>query len=98
LISNLTSTVIWLSTTADRGDIVRMTTERGSSSSAEPWTVRFRGLRALEVLRVSDLTPRMRRITLGGPEAVGIPTGLGPNLKLVIPPPGIARPAWPLHG
>ena len=27
--------------------------------------------RRLEVLRVVDLTPRMRRITLGGPELAG---------------------------
>lgn len=64
----------------------------------EPWKNRFRGLRVLQVLRVTGVTPLMRRITLGGPEAAGIPTGLGPNVKLVIPPVGVATPGWPQAG
>jgi len=71
---------------------------------APPWAARFRGIRQLEVRRVADVTPQMRRITLGGAEFDGIPEGV--NVKLLLPPrPGVAlelplrtaegRPLWP---
>jgi len=42
--------------------------------------------RKLEVLRVVDLTPRMRRITLGGPELAGfISLGTDDHVKLLYP-------------
>ncbi|WP_247268045.1 MULTISPECIES: siderophore-interacting protein [Pseudomonas] len=42
--------------------------------------------RKLEVLRVIDLTPRMRRITLGGPELAGfISLGTDDHVKLLFP-------------
>ena len=42
--------------------------------------------RKLEVLRVVDLTPRMRRITLGGPELTGfISLGSDDHVKLFFP-------------
>ncbi|SEN14806.1 NADPH-dependent ferric siderophore reductase, contains FAD-binding and SIP domains [Pseudomonas sp. ok272] len=42
--------------------------------------------RRLEVLRVTDLTPRMRRITLGGPELAGfISLGTDDHVKLFFP-------------
>ena len=42
--------------------------------------------RRLEVLRVTDLTPRMRRITLGGPELAGfISLGSDDHIKLLFP-------------
>jgi len=42
--------------------------------------------RKLEVLRVVDLTPRMRRITLGGPELAGfISQGSDDHVKLFFP-------------
>ncbi|SCZ21032.1 MULTISPECIES: siderophore-interacting protein [Pseudomonas] len=42
--------------------------------------------RRLEVLRVVDLTPRMRRITLGGPELTGfISLGTDDHVKLLFP-------------
>ena len=42
--------------------------------------------RKLEVLRVVDLTPRMRRITLGGPELAGfISLGCDDHIKLFFP-------------
>jgi NADPH-dependent ferric siderophore reductase len=42
--------------------------------------------RRLEVLRVVDLTPRMRRITLGGPELAGfISLGTDDHVKLMFP-------------
>ena len=42
--------------------------------------------RRLEVLRVVDLTPRMRRITLGGPELVGfVSLGTDDHVKLLFP-------------
>ena len=42
--------------------------------------------RKLEVLRVVDLTPRMRRITVGGPELAGfISLGSDDHVKLFFP-------------
>jgi NADPH-dependent ferric siderophore reductase len=42
--------------------------------------------RKLEVLRVVDLTPRMRRITLGGPELAGfVSLGTDDHVKLLFP-------------
>jgi len=42
--------------------------------------------RRLEVLRVVDLTPRMRRITLGGPELAGfVSPGTDDHVKLLFP-------------
>ena len=42
--------------------------------------------RRLEVVRVVDLTPRMRRITLGGPELAGfISLGSDDHIKLLFP-------------
>ena len=42
--------------------------------------------RHLEVLRITDLTPRMRRITLGGPELAGfISLGTDDHVKLLFP-------------
>jgi len=42
--------------------------------------------RHLEVLRVVDLTPRMRRITLGGPELAGfVSLGTDDHVKLLFP-------------
>lgn len=57
---------------------------------------RYRHMRVLEVLRVERVTAGMRRIVLGGPEIAGF--GTGPNIKLVIPPEGIAEPEWPMEG
>ncbi|WP_127090557.1 siderophore-interacting protein [Aquabacter cavernae] len=57
---------------------------------------RYHGLRVLQVLRTHALTPRMRRLVLGGPEIEGIKDG--PNLKLLIPPEGLPAPKWPLQG
>ncbi len=56
----------------------------------------YRGMRVLEVLRVEQVSARMRRIVLGGPEMNGI--GTGPNIKLLIPPEGVSQPQWPLEG
>ena len=42
--------------------------------------------RRLQVLRVVDITPRMRRITLGGPELAGfISLGSDDHIKLLLP-------------
>lgn len=48
------------------------------------------------MLRVEEITPRLRRLVLGGPELAGF--GTGPNIKLLFPPPGLAVPEWPLEG
>jgi NADPH-dependent ferric siderophore reductase len=57
---------------------------------------RYRQIRVLEVLRVAHVSANMRRITLGGAEIEGF--GSGPNIKLLIPAPGIDRPHWPMAG
>lgn len=59
-----------------------------------PWATRYRGIRVLDVLRAEQVTPRLRRLVLGGPEIEGF--GAGPNIKLLIPPEGLERPEWPL--
>jgi len=42
--------------------------------------------RRLEVLRVKDITPRMRRITLGGPQLAGfVSLGADDHIKLLFP-------------
>ena len=42
--------------------------------------------RRLEVLRVVDITPRMRRITLGGPQLAGfVSLGSDDHIKLLFP-------------
>ncbi|ABD07401.1 Siderophore-interacting protein [Rhodopseudomonas palustris HaA2] len=56
---------------------------------------RFRDVRVLEVIRTELLTPRMRRVTLGGEELAGYSDG--PNIKLLVPPPGV-EPEWPMAG
>ncbi|TDR87068.1 siderophore-interacting protein [Enterovirga rhinocerotis] len=63
------------------------------SDDGKPWTRRFRQIRVVEMLRATNVTPRMRRVTLGGAEAADLP--LGPTLKLLIPPPGLGRLEWP---
>lgn len=66
------------------------------SEPIKPWEARFRGFRVLDVLRVADVTPRMRRVTLGGPELEAF--GDGPNVKILVPPAGVAEPQWPMRG
>lgn len=56
---------------------------------------RYNNIRVLRVLRAETLTPRMRRFVLGGEEIEGF--GEGPNIKLLIPPPGLAEPEWPMQ-
>jgi len=55
---------------------------------------RYNNIRVLRVRRTEALTPRMRRIVLGGEEIEGF--GEGPNIKLLIPPQGLAEPEWPM--
>ncbi|WP_188610244.1 siderophore-interacting protein [Chelatococcus reniformis] len=64
--------------------------------SDQPWTRRFRGHRVLQVVGACNVTPLMRRVTLGGPEVVGIPDGS--IIKLIIPPAGVRDDCWPLRG
>lgn len=63
---------------------------------AEARAARFRGIRVLEVVRVEQVAPRLRRIVLGGAEIEGF--GNGPNIKLLIPPEDRGPPQWPLAG
>lgn len=53
-------------------------------------------LRRLEVVRVTDITPHMRRITLGGEAMVGFPEECnGFNIKMFFPRPGQNEPMLP---
>lgn len=52
--------------------------------------------RVLQVVRTRDLTPHMRRVTLGGDELAGADDGQhGPNVKLFLPRPGQVQPILP---
>ncbi|GEM44678.1 siderophore-interacting protein [Deinococcus cellulosilyticus] len=51
-------------------------------------------MRVAEVRRVVHLTPKMRRITLGGPELENFHSGT--HLKVLIPPAGVT-PQWPMQ-
>lgn len=54
--------------------------------------------RLLQVRRVEDLAPRMRRVVLGGDLAGFTSPGADDHVKLLIPPPGHERPALPEFG
>lgn len=55
--------------------------------------------RLVEVLRVRDVTPQMRRITLGGEEMRDYPSvRQGAHVKLFFPRPGQEAPALPTFG
>lgn len=57
------------------------------------------GPRLLEVLRVTDVTPHMRRITLGGAAIEGFPSGRnGSHIKVLLPRAGQSQPAMPTMG
>ncbi|WP_336811821.1 siderophore-interacting protein [Bosea sp. MMO-172] len=54
--------------------------------------------RRLQVLRAWCLTPHMRRVVLSGPELAGFAfyrQGLGPYVKLLVPPANFKDPGWP---
>jgi NADPH-dependent ferric siderophore reductase len=54
-------------------------------------------LRVMRVRRVADVTPHMRRITLAGAHLDRF-DGSNLHVKLLIPPSGLATPAWPVMG
>lgn len=56
-------------------------------------------IRSLEVIRTTQITPKMKRITLGGPELAGF-TSLAPedHVKLFFPAPGQSEPILPTVG
>lgn len=55
--------------------------------------------RLLQVVRVEQLTPHMRRVTLGGDEMAGFPSGReGSHVKVLLPRPGQPRPVLPTPG
>jgi NADPH-dependent ferric siderophore reductase len=67
-----------------------MTTADRARPSARPRA------RTLQVLRTTELSPSMRRITLGGAELSGFPDGhAGPNVKVFVPRPDQQRPVLP---
>jgi NADPH-dependent ferric siderophore reductase len=58
-----------------------------------------RGPRLLHVVGITDITPRMRRITLGGEELAGFPSGRqGSHVKVFVPRPGQIKPELPTLG
>ncbi len=57
---------------------------------------RYNGIRVLRVLRSEMLTPKMKRVIVGGDEIEGF--GKGPNIKLLFPPKHLAEPEWPVTG
>lgn len=66
---------------------------------ATPATRRRPQPRLLQVLRIQDVTPLMRRITLGGDEIVGFPSGReGSHIKIFVPRPGQSKPMMPTLG
>lgn len=71
-------------------------TGQTSSAMLPPRAQRYRGIRVLQVLRKTMVTPRMCRITLGGEEIDGF--GEGPNVKVLIPPEHLKAPEWPTVG
>ena len=53
----------------------------------------------LQVVRTADLTPRLRRVTLGGPALASFPAGCaGAHLKLLLPRVGQRQPLMPVFG
>lgn len=55
--------------------------------------------RMLQVVRVTDITPHMRRITLGGAEIEGFPEDRsGSHVKVLLPREGQSRPVLPTLG
>ena len=57
------------------------------------------GPRLLQVVRVVDITPHMRRITLGGEEIEGFPSDRsGSHVKVLLPRPGQSKPVLPTMG
>lgn len=64
----------------------------GLEPGLPPW------FREMTVEAVSEVTPRMRRITLSGPDLDYFAKGPGLHGKLMIPPAGIDRPEWPVLG
>ncbi|GAA2820939.1 siderophore-interacting protein [Saccharopolyspora taberi] len=53
--------------------------------------------RTLEVLRTAELSPSMRRITVGGEELAGFrDQHTGPNIKVFVPRPEQSRPVLPV--
>lgn len=68
----------------------------GETTEAAPWTRRFRNIRRLQVLRAAQITPGMRRVTLGGEELAGIADGC--NIKLLFPRDADTPLCLPLKG
>lgn len=75
-------------------------TETGAPSVRLPKRQRHKvALRKLDVLRVTDLSPSMRRVTLGGPELEGfVSLGFDDHVKMFFAAPGEAKPILPVVG
>ena len=75
-------------------------TETGVPDGRLPKRQRHKvALRRLDVLRVTDLSPSMRRVTLGGPELEGfISLGFDDHVKMFFAAPGETSPVLPVVG
>lgn len=58
----------------------------------------FADFREMRVLRVTDLSPHMRRITLTGSDLARFATDEALHVRLFFPPPGVNPPRWPQRG
>jgi NADPH-dependent ferric siderophore reductase len=75
-------------------------TETGVPDGRLPKRQRHKvALRRLDVLRVTDLSPSMRRVTLGGPELEGFTSlGFDDHVKMFFAAPGETSPVLPVVG
>lgn len=71
----------------------------GINSESAPARPRSSPPRLVQVVRITEITPRMRRITLGGAEMTGFPADRqGSHVKVLIPRVGQVRPVLPVLG
>jgi len=57
----------------------------------------FPNFREMRVVRIADITPHMRRVTLSGHGLERFATH-GLHFKLFVPPAGVSEPEWPVPG
>lgn len=74
-------------------------TTQGAATAGQAAPPRRSGPCLLVVVRITDLTPHMRRITLGGDEIAGFPSDhQGSHVKVFIPRPSQVQPVLPTLG
>lgn len=96
---------------ADRGDLEMLRSVFAShivEFADEPLEIAWSGLddtvasfsnfREIRLLRATDLTPHLRRLTFPGPDLTRFASGDDLHVRLYFPPPGCAEPDWPRPG